>query len=426
MKKKVFLLLSVFVFTITDSATCQSKGNFSNKEGYTKDQLYDRLLGLLVGSAIGDAMGAPVEMWSRDGIQADYGYISSPLPHSREASPERDWAYHLPAGATTDDTRWKALVIKFVVQQQAQARRLDASDFCQLILDEYEKEVKSLNGVKGLQPEPYEAAARRMQWLQEWAQVAKPYAEKNYPAYFDALSHFYGGEMVCAGLLYAPAIGAYFPGKPRESYDVAWELSIFDLGYARDLTALTSALVSVALTRNPTPETFWATLRGIDPYDFFKSRLVGRSSFRLYREAQEIVHQARQYVPRGNDYYIPQNFRGDTITFYQMRKAFDLLDNYNQDMPFHAGEIYVINLTALLFSNLDFQKAMEFVVNFGRDNDTVGAVTGGILGANHGFQKLPADKNQVMEVNKTTLGIDLAALAHELTDAVWSTSDTKK
>ncbi len=35
--------------------------------------LYDRVLGSLVGSAIGDAMGAPTEMWSRDQIQAEYG-----------------------------------------------------------------------------------------------------------------------------------------------------------------------------------------------------------------------------------------------------------------------------------------------------------------------------------------------------------------
>ena len=34
------------------------------------------VLGSLVGSAIGDAMGAPTEMWSRDQIQAEYGFVS--------------------------------------------------------------------------------------------------------------------------------------------------------------------------------------------------------------------------------------------------------------------------------------------------------------------------------------------------------------
>ena len=42
---------------------------------------------------------------------------------------------------------------------------------------------------------------------------------------------------------------------------------------------------------------------------------------------------------------------------------------------------HLINLTALLFSNYQFQPAMEFVTNYGRDNDTVAAVTGAILGA---------------------------------------------
>ena len=49
-----------------------------------------------------------------------------------------------------------------------------------------------------------------------------------------------------------------------------------------------------------------------------------------------------------------------------------------QRLPFHAGEIHLVNLTALVYSDFDFASALEFVVNYGRDNDTTAAVTGSI------------------------------------------------
>jgi ADP-ribosylglycohydrolase len=60
--------------------------------------------------------------------------------------------------------------------------------------------------------------------------------------------------------------------------------------------------------------------------------------------------------------------------------------------------------------------SLIFLVNYGRDNDTTAAVAGGILGAYYGFEQLPdREKYQVLEVNKSQLGIDLEHVAQELT-----------
>ena len=65
-----------------------------------------------------------------------------------------------------------------------------------------------------------------------------------------------------------------------------------------------------------------------------------------------------------------------------------------------------------MFSKMDFSIALEFVINFARDNDTTGAVTGAILGGYWGFDKLPEDlARQVIATNKEDLGIDLEDLA---------------
>ena len=50
------------------------------KEISTSPLSYDQILGALVGSAIGDAMGASTEMWNREDIYKTYGYISTLTP----------------------------------------------------------------------------------------------------------------------------------------------------------------------------------------------------------------------------------------------------------------------------------------------------------------------------------------------------------
>ena len=147
-------------------------------------QLYDKMLGLLVGSAIGDAMGAPTEMWSREGILVEYGFVDGLDKVIREASPEGPWEFNLPEGGTTDDTRWKKLTIEYLFQieedrKRNQAPTLEAQPFAQLIIDEYLEGIESLKATDSFDPEPFENSARQMTWLQEWALVAKPFTEND-------------------------------------------------------------------------------------------------------------------------------------------------------------------------------------------------------------------------------------------------------
>ena len=388
----------------------------------TRDQLYDKVLGVLVGSAIGDAMGAPTEMWPRQQIKLEYGFVDS-LDHMiREPSPEGTWAYNLRAGGTTDDTRWKVLLAEFI-RENARDFYGDPGPppetFARFLVGKYQNEIDALKQTDAFDPEPFEAQMRRLSWLQEWALVAKPYAENDLQGYMNALHKFYGGEMVCAGLLYSPMIGLPYPGAPDLAYRSAYDLSIFDLGYARDITALTAAMVAAAMPVEGSPLQVLNVLRSIDPQGYFKSRLVGRSSYRIFREALSLVDQAHSVTEHSTvDFRITPDFH-DTLYLAQMHKAFELLDQRMQDFPFHAGEIHLINLTALLFADFDFRRALEFVINYGRDNDTVAAVTGAILGAYHGFDKIPNDlKTQVLETNSELLGIDLELLAKQLTDTI--------
>lgn len=387
------------------------------------DVLQDKLLGLIIGSAIGDAMGAPTEMWPRYDMVREYQYIDSVTMVLREPSAEGPWDFNLPPGGTTDDTRWKAVMVDYFEKEESarnnnQPPRLKAARFAKFLLERYQSELNRLKNTEGFDPAPYEQNMRRVNWLQEWALVAKPFAEGNVEAYGHRLSHFYGGEMACGGMLYAPMIGAYYPGKPDLAYQEMYKLSIFDIGYARDISGLTAALTAEAMRATPNKDSLFQTMITTDPDNYFKSRLIGRAAYRIYKDAEGIARSAKSATLdewESMQLQLPDYFPHDSLYYLQMQKAFQLLDAKNQDTPFHAGEIHLINLTALLLCDLDFAKTIEFVTNYGRDNDTVAAITGAILGAYWGASKLPAHLvDPVLRTNKNQLGIDLPVLAERL------------
>ena len=55
-------------------------------------------------------------------------------------------------------------------------------------------------------------------------------------------------------------------------------MAFFDIGYARDMTALVSAMVAAAFDEKANPQSVLNVNRNIDPNGYFKSRLVGRSA----------------------------------------------------------------------------------------------------------------------------------------------------
>lgn len=375
------------------------------QSGLTQSELQDRILGMLVGSAIGDAMGAPTEMWPREAIRQTYGFVKQLDPMIREVSPEGIWLPNLPAGGTTDDTRWKVLAANFMLTQEAE--NLDSREFARKILSQHQAYLDKLSDINSKSALPYKSALLQVEWLQEWAKVSAPYSQDNLRGYVDSLGKFYGGEMVCAGLLYAPVVGAFFPGNPEKAYSEAYKLSIFDLGYAKDLSALSASLTAAAMKKGATADSILAVIR-VDPNEYYSSRLVGRVAHHLHQTALSISDTAHGLDSLDN----PMDPESPA-----MIHAFAQLDQRRQDMPFHAGEIYLQALTAMIYTDFDFLGSLIFLTNYGRDNDTTAALAGAILGALYGYDRLPEkEKNQVMDVSRNHLGIDLLKTGDKLAE----------
>jgi len=342
------------------------------------------MLGCLLGTAIGDALGAPVEMWSRQEIAATHGHIDHLLPLARDASPEGPWGNQLPAGSSTDDTRWKALCVEFLTGTEPDfpakwPQELSAEQFCEVICQKH---------AQASGRSPHERI-----WLEEWSRVAQAYLRPDQEGYQMALSRFYGGEMTCAGMLYAPMIGAAYPGNPSHAYRQAHRLALFDQGYARDLSALTAAMCAAAFQADATPETLLAGIEDIDPFAYHQSRLVGRRAWHDYQLARDLAQRAR----------------GD------WERAYQLLDGHLRTFPFHPAEIWLILLTACLVCAFAFRPTLTFIVNYGRDNDTTAALAGALLGAWHGAASLPDEWVDPVLAANLALDLDLAELTWLMT-----------
>ncbi|MBT8185794.1 MAG: ADP-ribosylglycohydrolase family protein, partial [Eudoraea sp.] len=255
----------------------------------TKTEYHDKVLGALVGSAIGDAMGASTEMWHRKDIQRQYGYIIGLTAATRVQSPEGTWEHNLNAGATTDDTRWKLLMGKYFVHHKTSR---NATVFAQYITNYYQSVASEL-GNKDIvfQPDALDARLEQVDWIKEWARVALAY-QQGTEEYLNAQHRFYGGEMSCAGMLYTPMFGLVSP-NPEAAYKEAYNHTLFDLGYGRDIAALVSGLTNMALqTKNI--DSILNTAIFIDPMRYQDSRLVGRIATDIAKASRKIVWLSRE------------------------------------------------------------------------------------------------------------------------------------
>ena len=338
----------------------------------------------LAGSAYGDAMGAGTEMFPREEIQLRYGYLTDVRPSTRPRSPEGPWVNNGPAGTTTDDTRWKRLTVDYL---GAAGDDPNPEAFAAFIGDYYEGQVKMLSGLDpGEDPSAMDARLQQIDWIKEWARVAMAYRDGDIEGFERARARFYGGEMSCAGLLYTPMFGFVAP-TPDSAYLLAYRHTLFDHGYGKDISSLAAAMTNVALRTSDIDSVLDATLY-VDPLGYSDARLVGRIPFQIAQSARRTVQVAREMVVadtllvrEGGTLRVPRGYPHGLEEWARQDFVYRELDEDQRAVAFHAGEIWQILIAGLAWGGGDFDRTMAFIVNYGRDNDTVAAVAGTVLGA---------------------------------------------
>ncbi len=371
--------------------------------------LRDRILGALVGSAIGDAMGASTEMWDRKEIQQVHGYITGLLPVLREKSPEGVWQHNMPAGSTTDDTRWKILLADYISQEE----EWNADNFYGFIAQYYKSLVAGLGSEQSMtSPQHMEGRLQQVAWIQEWAKVALADSASQEDLGV-AKNRFYGGEMSCAGMLYSQVFGLLASGA-EEAYHKAYEHAVFDIGYARDLSSLTAVMTHFAMHLQNIDDVLNASML-VDPHQYADSRLLGRIARDLFDDARMMAGEHSDTASNEQLLGFPSGFPGSMEDWERQSATYERLAVKQKAVAFHAGEIWQILIAGLEFGAGDFMQTLQFIVNYGRDNDTVAAIAGMILGAHLGFDALPAEiRDEVVRVSQEVMGLDLEKAADKL------------
>lgn len=345
------------------------------KLNLSEEAYYDKVLGALVGSAIGDAMGASTEMWHRKDIRLRYGYLTGLSPAVRPQSPEGTWEHNLLPGATTDDTRWKMAIAKYVTQHKTE---MSGEKFIDFIIEYYGSLTRNLSDLRHTpKTDVLDTQMEKIDWIKEWARVSMAH-QKGPEEYLKALNRFYGGEMSCAGQLYTPVFGL-ISKTPEEAYNLAYHHALFDIGYARDISSLVAAMTQMAL-RTKNIDSIINTATFVDPVGYQDSRLVGRISHSIadtsIKNIMAIKASTRNDSSAFEDihYRLPENFPGTRQEWTEQERAYQFLEKDQKAIAFHSGEIWQILITALEFGEGDFEKTLQFIINYGRDNDTVAAV----------------------------------------------------
>ncbi len=332
---------------------------------------YGSIRGGLFGTAIGDAMGGPVEMWSPDRIAGEHGWVRQLLPYTSPPNPTYVWEEEAPSGTYTDDTRLKALIAELILES---GRSLTAGDLARAFREAH----------RGAS----EGSLEQL-WYAEWAEASEAFLGGTNSNTEPGIHGFYGGEMVCGGMIMIPPVGFLYEGDPETAYHAGYGLAFFDLGYARDATGVVTALVAASISENSTIDTV-LDAGTYDPHSLDKRQIFGRVCGRWMEMARDISRASRT--------------RADLILGIHKKLL--------RSTPCDPAEMLGITVAILDWTKGDPVEAIPLAVNCGRDNDSVAGVVGLIAGTLYGIDALP--EAWVDGVRSANPDPDLDDLAHGL------------
>lgn len=344
---------------------------------YAQTTLEDKVYGMLIGSAIGDAAGGPIEFapsafstWDDRNPIINQAWLDElgdrfTLPeYGRPIEPFGVWESPAPAGTITDDTRLKMI---FFDALESSGNSITKQDFAHAMLhfeDQLPKNYHSIN----------------KEWLQEINYASKWVLGERDDAY--PTERLWGGIPTVMGSMALIPVAALHPDDPLNAYKNAYELGYFDNGTGKDINAALIAGLSAALSDKSTWDSVKKAIRTTDPYNYNNTTYVRRATTYWLDKAESIASRAQ----------------GNPTTLYTLLEA-ELDTRY-------WWEAWVP--LVVLFSIIDFSESLELepsseslmqlVLEFGHDSDSYAQVMGAYLGAMHGKNIFP--ENMINTVNE--------------------------
>jgi ADP-ribosylglycohydrolase len=333
-------------------------------QGKTFPTLKSKIEGMLIGSAIGDAAGGPVEFvvppersfWStterkitKKGIET-LGSLFRLRPYPKDAEPFAQWEPYGPEGTITDDTRFKLILFHTLQKHDG---KLTLENFARSVMD-----------FREVLPEKYRD--NYDEWIPEIAFATHWALGKTENAY--PVERIWGGIPTMEGQMPFLPIAALHPEDPEWCYLKTYELGYFDIGIAKDINSALVAGLARALQADGNWENFEAAMRTTDPYKYGEVLYVERQLHKWLDLSHRLVAEADDNIAR----------------------LFTLLEeNLETTYWWEAWVPLVVVMACTEIVDYHPLASMQLMIEFGHDTDSYAQVMGAILGAIHGKEVWP-------------------------------------
>ncbi|MEV7276475.1 ADP-ribosylglycohydrolase family protein [Streptomyces sp. NPDC093111] len=350
--------------------------------------LDDRITGSLIGAAVGDALGGPVEGYTPAQILERHGGRVTGIvgPWNGE-----DWRtarplapYHKGDGHVTDDTLMTHALIRVYERVRD---HLDAYAVAEHLVPE-------LMGRPVWIPE-LEAEAlplKRVFLAEKWIVTRLHYAHA------DPREAGTGNIVNCGAAMYMAPVGLVNAANPAGAYAEALDLAgAHQSSYGREAAGVLAAAVAAACVPGATP------------------RSVVDATLALAKDGTRAAIQAVTEVA--------EEHRDFESALDPLRRAVAPYDSVGPDYRapsldarrpsrVHAIEELPVALGMLLVGAGDYRRTVLGAVNYGRDCDSIATMAGAISGALGGESVIPAEwAKRVAEASRLDLHAPATALA---------------
>ncbi|MGW2561321.1 ADP-ribosylglycohydrolase family protein [Streptomyces sp. NPDC001514] len=367
----------------------------------TVTALDDRITGSLVGAAVGDALGGPVEGYTPEQIVERHGGrvrgIVGPW-HGDDWRTARPIApYHKGDGHVTDDT----LMTHALVRVYAAVRdHLDAYAIADHLVPDL---VSNPRWIPELEAEAL--PLQRIFLAEKWLVARLHYG------HVDPREAGTGNIVNCGAAMYMTPVGLVNAANPAAAYAEAVDVAgAHQSSYGREAAGVFAAAVAAACTPGATPAT-----------------VVDACLAHAKDGTRSAIEAVAEVAARHGDF---------ESALAPLRAAVAPFDTVGPDYRapslaarrpsrLHAIEELPIALGMLLVGDGDYRRTVLGSVNYGRDCDSIATMSGAIAGALYGEEPIPPDwVKTVAEASR----LDLHTPARTLTEVTYEvfTRDTER
>ncbi|MFE6976695.1 ADP-ribosylglycohydrolase family protein [Streptomyces sp. NPDC057682] len=333
----------------------------------TTSTLDDRIAGALIGAAVGDALGGPVEGRPPEDIVARHGGritgIVGPWDGDAWRTARPIAPYHKGDGHVTDDT----LMTHALVRVYGKVRdHLDAYAVADHLVPEL---IANLRWIPELEAEAL--PLQRIFLAEKWIVARLHYG------HVDPREAGAGNIVNCGAAMYMAPVGLVNAGDPRAAYAEALDVAgAHQSSYGREAAGVFAAAVAAACAPGAGPTSVVETCLALAKDGTRAAIEAVCETAARHRDVEGALRPLREAVAPFDT--VGPDYRAPSL-------------GARRPSRLHSIEELPVALGMLLAADGDYRQAVLGSVNYGRDCDSIATMSGALAGALHGEGAVPAE-----------------------------------